>query len=163
MIRTLRVRHRTMIVALAVIAPVLFVAGLIARQAVPVMPDSAVAAGLPEDDVFEVVGRDDAAWGELPVRTIWLRASGDDMRRAVTLELTGPIKRPDLLVYWDDSANDGGVLSDQAHLLGRIGGRRSVTWHVPVRSESGRLLLYSSGWREIVASAIPPQAWRVLP
>jgi len=162
MIRPLRVRHRSMIVALAVLAPVLFVAGLLARQTVPAMSDSVVDTQTPGHERLEVVGMAAPSLGELPIRTLWLKASDDTTRRAVTLELTGPTRHPDLLVYWTAEPGDG-ALSDEALLLGRLGDRRSVTWDIPDSGSSGRLVLYSSAWDEVVASVEPPQDWRAQP
>jgi hypothetical protein len=159
MIRPLRVRHRTMMIALAVIVPALFVAGLTARQAVPRIVESPVGQQAASYESFEVVGRDERAWGELPIRTIWLRGPSAAAPRAVSLEVDGPLKRPDLLVYWDDRSSDAGELSDGARLLGRLGGRRHVTWDVPAPSGSGRLVLYSTAWKQVVASAVPPPDW----
>ena len=162
MIRPLRARHRAMMVVLAVVVPLLFAAGLAARRAVPRSMDSPPGEQASSYEDFEVIGRDDRAWGELPIITIWLRASGADTRCAVTLELSRPVKRPDLLVYWDDHPSDAGDLSEEARLLGRLGGRRRLTWEVPTPSGSGRLVLYSTAWKKVVASAAPPSSWNTV-
>lgn len=153
MIRPLRARHRALTIALAVVVPALFAAGLSVRQRVPRSADSPIGQFASSHEGFEEVARDERAWGELPIRTIWLRGPGAAAPRAVSLELAGALERPDLLVYWDDGpAAD--ELSEGARLLGRLGGGRRITLDVP--SAPGRLLLYSTAWKEVVATAAAP-------
>ena len=162
MIRSLRARHRSMIVTLAVITPVLFVAGLTVRQSFPPMEHSQVQGAASGHRDLEVI-REDAVPGELPIRVSWLVASGAGARRAVGFELVGPVKLPDLLVYWDDLPGDEGDLSEGARLLGRIGGRRHVIWEVPVPSDTGRLVFYSTAWKEVTGAVAPPAEWSASP
>jgi hypothetical protein len=159
MIRPLRVRHRRIIAVLAVVTPLLFVAGLLARRPIPATIDLAIGTTVEDHPGHEVLSRDDDAWGGLPILTEWLRAPGDPAGDpAVSLELTGPLKQPDLLLYWDASPREGG-LSDEARLLGPVGGRRRDAWDVPASDRPGRLVLYSLAHGEVVATAAPPDGW----
>ena len=160
MIRSARKRHRAMIVTLAVVAPLLFLAGLSVRQSVPAVQDPTVRKDASGRGDLESL-REEAAPGELPIRVAWLRETGTG--RMVGLELTGPLKRPDLLVYWDDLPAADGALSDEARLLGRAGDRLHVVWEVPTPDASGRLVFYSTAWNEVVGSLSPPTEWGITP
>ena len=160
--RSLRKRHRAMFVTLAVVTPLLFVAGLAVRQSVPAVQDPRVQRAQAGHGDLELLGEDTAPDG-LPIRVSWLRAAGAGRRREVGLELVGPVKRPDLLVYWDDHPGDGGELSEEARLLGRIGERLQVNWEVPTPSSAGRLVFYSPAWRKSLGSLAPPAEWSATP
>ena len=76
--------------------------------------------------------------------------------------MEGPLKRPDLLLYWDDGSGDGTAPSEAARLLGRVGGRQEVVWQVP-EPASGGLMFYSTAWKEVVGSLSPPAGWSDAP
>lgn len=159
--RSLRRRHRTMIVALAVVAPALFVAGLSVRQSIPHTAGSPVRHAT-SDSLLVAVGEETVS-DELPIRVRWLRTRGAAARHAVGLELLGPLKQPDLLVYWDEGADAGSEPSDTARLLGRVGERLEVVWEVPDPDSTGRLVFYSTAWKELSGSVEPPSGWGVTP
>lgn len=161
MIRAARSRHRVMVVALALVVPVLFAAGLMLRQPIPVTEVTSPRGAASGGESYEVLG-EQTVGEELPVRVSWLRELGSGARRAVGLTLEGPLKRPDLLLYWDDGAGDGTTLSEAARLLGRIGGRQEVVWQVP-EPHSGSLVFYSTAWKEVVGSLSPPAGWSDAP
>lgn len=158
MIRPLRVRHRRVVLTLAIVTPLLFAAGLATRRPIPLSTDGATPPEADRHRDAEIVDRDESAWGDLPILTDWLGGPG----AAVRLEVTEPLRQPDLLLYWDPEPA-GDRLSDSALLLGPVGGRRRASWDVPAPVEGGRLVLYSLGHGEIVASAAPPPAWTVRP
>jgi hypothetical protein len=151
-----------MVVALALVVPALLVAGLALRQSIPVgdVASSRGAAGGGRG--FEVLDEQPVG-AELPIGVSWLRESGPGARRAVRLVLEGPLKRPDLLVYWDDDSGDAGAVSQAARLLGRVGGRQEVLWEVTERGPGGRLVFYSTAWKEVTGSVSPPAGWSDAP
>jgi hypothetical protein len=130
------------------------------RQSIPVTEAAASRAAASGGEGFELLGQQ-AVGDPLPIRVGWLRDPGPPARRAVRLSLEGPLKRPDLLVYWDAASGDGGTLSESARLLGRVGGRHEVVWEVP--EAVGRLAFYSTAWREVAGSVTPPAAWSDAP
>jgi len=155
MIRPLRGLHRSVITVLAVLTPLVFVLGLLARQSIPhveVPPTSAPGIDLRGLELI----REDAAPDDLPIRVRWLGSADAAGTRAVQLELTGAVKLPDLLVYWEYAPGADGTLSDRARLLGRVGGRRQVTWAVPEPAGSGWLVFYSGAWKVVAGTATPP-------
>jgi hypothetical protein len=160
--RSLRKRHRAMFITLAVIVPLLFLAGLGVRQSIPAVQDPTVPPAARGRGDLEVL-REDAAPGELPIRVAWLRAPGAGTQRMVGLELDGPVKQPDLLVYWDEHQGGGSDPSEEARLLGRVGDRLQIVWNVPQPSSSGRLVFYSAAWKESAGSMTPPPEWSALP
>ena len=160
--RAARSRHRVMIVALALVVPVLFVAGLMLRQSIPIAEAAPSRGRASDSEGLEVLG-EQTVGEELPIRVSWLRAAGPGARRAVGLALEGPLKRPDLLVYWDDDSGDGSALSEAARLLGRVGGRREVVWEVPQPGDGGRLVFYSTAWKAVAGSVSPPPGWSDAP
>jgi hypothetical protein len=162
MIRAARSRHRVMVVGLALVVPVLTVAGLMLRQSIPVTDGTFPRGAASGGESYEMLG-EQTVGEELPIRVSWLREPGSRERRAVALTLEGPLERPDLLVYWDDGPGDGSALSEAAWLLGRVGGRREVVWKVPEPVTAGRLVFYSTAWKAVVGSVSPPATWTGVP
>ena len=134
MIRAARSRHRIMIVALALVVPPLFIAGLMLRQPIPVT-EAGPSTRLSEGQTID----------ELPIRVSW------PGRRTVRLTLDGPLLQPDLLAYWGEEPLDA------ARLLGPVGGGHAVEWQLP--PTDGKLLIYSTAWKRVVGSASPPTGW----
>ena len=161
MIRPLRARHRRMMTVLAVVVPVVFVAGLLARQPVPAVDElpGTVRPAVPEG--FTEAAVDDAAWGGLALRTTWMvgpaTAEGGPPARGVTLTFLVDPRLPDLLVYWA-AESEGASLALDAHLLGTIGDLQERSWVLPGdASDGGVLVLYSLARQEVVATAaVPP-------
>jgi hypothetical protein len=152
-----------MILALAGIVPVLVVAGLALRQSIPLTEDvtpsrSASSRG----ESFETLG-EQAVGQALPIRVSWMRATRPPARYAVAIAVEAPLERPDLLVYWDEDPVDGDSPSEDARLLGRVGGRREAWWEVSEPGRGGRLVFYSTAWNEIAGSISPPEGWTDAP
>jgi len=154
MIRPLRVRHRRMIVLLAVALPLLVAAGLLARRPIPRMerlPEGLVSAAA---DSSAIGSPRVTSWDGGSLRAS-LRSGVDDARPVVSIELLQELERPDLLVYWsgDIDAVSEGVPGD-AELLGRLAGRHPIVFELPVEASDseGRLILYSPTHDEFVTS-----------
>jgi hypothetical protein len=138
MIQPLRSCHRWTFLFLAVLLPVLFVAGILAR---PKPPQPRVIArliafqGSDWQKHFFVVQISTATTGET----------------SLVLAPTRPVVAPDLLVYYAEHAAQQGVLPADAHLLGRwdIG----TAYPLP-RTLNGFVLLYS-GAQKIVVDSVP--------
>ncbi|MEM7350286.1 MAG: hypothetical protein AAF657_05740 [Acidobacteriota bacterium] len=154
MIAPLRRRHRWMTMLLAVVLPVLYIVALAGRQAEPIM--AAVPSVLA---VGTVAGGEATAEGlaieGLPV-TARVVLSGSSW----TLELTPsePLARPEVLVYWSDTAGPAERLPDGAYLLGAFGGVRAQAYAVSeaVMGRPGSLVLYSLGHQEVLGSVALP-------
>jgi hypothetical protein len=136
MIQPLRNCHRWSFLLLAVLLPVLFVAGLLVRP-----------------NPFK-----------LRVATQFIAPQGSDWQkhsfavqisttptgeRALMLVPTKPILAPDLLVYYSDHAPLQGVLPDDAHLLGRWDAGFSYSLPRPL---NGFVLLYSGAQKAVLDS-----------
>lgn len=160
MIRPLRARHRRVVTVLAVLVPVVFVAGLLARQPVPAEDDLPRSVRPATPERWTAIEIDDVAWGDLALRTIWLAGpepvAEGPRQRGVKLRFLEDPRIPDLLVYWAPTA-EGRALSLEAHLLGAIGDRQERSWRLPPGAAGGGVLvLYSLARQEVVGTARVP-------
>lgn len=122
MIAPLRKAHRRMFVALAVVLPAVFIAGLAMRHAEPSTTPAVV-----------IYDRQSAQ------RAFTAEIRGDEVEIAVARNQ----HVPDPLLYWSTSRPAKGALPADAKLLGRPGERLNVT-------RPGVLLLYSGAHRAVV-------------
>ena len=136
MIQPLRSGHRRIFLLLAVLLPVLFVAGILAR---PKPPQPRVIArliafqGSDWQKHFFAVQISTAPTGETSLVLVPIK----------------PVAAPDLLVYYADHAAQQGALPADAHLVGRwdVG----TTYPLP-RTLNGFVLLYSAAQKTVVDS-----------
>ena len=163
MIRALRSRHRTVIVLLSVVLPLLVVAGLLARRSQP--PGHSSSTGWPDaarSGSEEPTGRRLVAWeGGSLAASLVERGSTADAGAAVRLEPLAEIARPELLVYWSPRPGDGDdALPEDAYLLGALDGTHPVELPLPAASTrtDGKLIFYSLGQHEIVTRLDFPTA-----
>jgi len=154
MIRTLRLRHRRVILLLAIALPLLVAAALSARRPIPRMerlPDGLTGSVA---DVPPVGTPRVASWDGGSLRATLLRGV-DGAGTRVSIELLQELVRPDLLVYWSDDTDavfEG--VPDDAALLGRLAGRYPIVFELPVQAagSDGQLILVSPSQDEIVTS-----------
>jgi hypothetical protein len=157
MISRLRARHRRMVVTLAVALPIVLVMGVMVRPETPeALPLPGALLAL-EVVAPEVLWERDDLWDGLPIVTRWRGAGGVPV--AVELQLTAPLQRPEVLLYWSPTLGaDAEALPETSHLLGALGGVGTRRHALPeaARSGEGHLLLYSLGHDNVFASAALP-------
>ena len=151
MIAPLRRRHRVVVTLLLIAVPVGLVLALSARPPLPTTETlpNALADG-PGSGGGDVESYD--VFGELGIAVRGFHAAG------AVLELTPsqPLARPDVLVYWAETAASD-RLPTGAILLGALSDR-ARTYSVPATaaSRAGHLVLYSLAHQEVVASGALP-------
>ena len=155
MIRPLRQFHRRAWLALGIVLPVAFIAGIAARQPLPevnslpkeISPATAAFAS-------EVWSRADL-FPKSPVRIRLLREEVAAGKYAVALSAANDFVKPDLLVYWSDGkSGNPDILPANAILLGAF---TTPQLRLPPDAEKtdGRLVLYSLADNEIVDVSQP--------
>ena len=143
MILPLRHLHRATFTCLAIILPVIFVSGLVARRA-----PSALAESAPASPAGEVVLDSMQLWRAHSIRTIVYKAPG---QTSLSVRLShADVGAPDVLVYWSDSKKMTNI--SDAHLLGRFDSEN--VYQLPTGARGGSLVLYSLGHREMIDFAI---------
>jgi hypothetical protein len=159
MIRPLRRRHRTMIAALAVLVPAGLAAALAVRPRPPMVPQLPGAG--PAIDCVRLDRRD--LWGELPVR-IRVGSSRGGGGTLIEVRLAGPLRRPDVLLYWSVALPAAGEpLPADSRLLGAIEGGRSTRFLPEEALGGGALVLYSLGHGEVAGAARLPAVPEAVP
>ena len=156
MIRPLRRRHRSMVIALGIFIPVAFAVGIVARKTVPEMD------ALPKELAPAMAQYDRQAWrtdlfAKTAVEVRLLREQGGAGKFAIELSAGNDFVKPDLIVYWvagNPTITDS--LPGNAMLLGSFG-----TSALPLPSEavtgSGILVLFSLADNEVVDVTKPTQ------
>jgi len=141
MIRSLRRRHATMIVGIALIVPILAVLALAAR---PVPPIMAAAAATPSTGNWTALG---------PRGGVHAFVESESGREWLHLVRDEEFVSPDVLVYWspEPPATDEPFPSG-AVLLGALGDPGAHTFNLPARDVGGVLLLYSLAHQSVVAA-----------
>lgn len=149
MIHSLRRAHRWMMLALVVLLPAVFVAGMLARPrylAVPRLPEEPAQTSVTPK--FEVLS-------ETGLKVHFGRAARAAERAVMTvIPLDEPVE-PDLLVYWDERPGNDGKPSDTAILLGTLKGRQPRAMTIPqtVPESSGFLVLYSLAHAKVLGAS----------
>jgi len=149
MTRSLRRRHRFLIVGLVVVMPVLFGLCLAARRPFPVGNAAAILGTAPGDATGVVVGTIPVHWSIPGITTTFYR----DLAGHVTVRLDShDMASPDVLVYW--SVGTGTIherLPADARLLGAFSHRQALPIPEDATGETGRLLLYSLADHQVLA------------
>ena len=142
MIRRLRQRHASVLFALAVVVPVIFVAALAVRPELPVMPSASPPL---QTESWTALDPGGSLRGLIEVRghNEWLHLVRDERLVA-----------PDALVYWSSEVpGDDAPFPPAAVLLGALGDTGSHTYALPARDVTGNLLVYSLAHRSVIAAA----------
>ena len=152
MIRSLRQRHRVMVIALAVTLPAAFAVGIATRREVPTYKAGAPGPAAEARNRSELWTRNDL-WEKRAIKTRLERIGSGAGQLAVELVSTDPIVRPDVLVYWvpgERKLQDS--LPDDAFLLGSF---EPIPVPLPLPeaaiAQTGVLVLYSLADHEIEA------------
>lgn len=149
MTRSLRQRHRRIVCTLAVVLPVAFAAGLLARRPVPMAASAPPGLLEPSGRLDSVAWRKEHLWPGHRIITTLRR----DPAGAASVELEpGDLAKPDVLAYWVGGGNSVGTgLPDNARLLGALSSLLPLRIPADARAETGRLMLYSLADQEVVA------------
>ncbi len=162
MIRPLRSRHRIMIVAVAIVVPVVFAAGLLARKPAPRVPGFPVILTPPSAAVGDsvagprVTNLDDG--GLLAVTLVGSPESVSGL--AVVVDIDVHRGRPEWLAYWTPADTVGETLPDDAWLLGALSdaGTNILELPEPAAAGGGRLVVYVPVDDRVLASQPLPDA-----
>ncbi len=152
MISRLRSRHLRVLAALALLLPVGFAAGLLARTEIPSTDGPAPGQSVVQSG--HLLWESATLWGELPIVTRRLAGGPPPGGNSIELEVGDDLRRPDLLLYWSLSGVEGDGIPADAYLLGTVGGSGLHRFDVPEgRRDTGDLVLYSLAHQEIVGRA----------
>lgn len=155
MIRPLRRRHRVTVSVLAVVLPVLFVAGLLTRRP-PAVMETLPGALRPDSGTSSILlAEEPGLWGDAAITTRLYADGTPAARLAVALRPDAYLKAPDILVYWHPTRPTDDAVPDGAYLLGTLAGTHAQRFILPdtaLRAD-GHLMLYSLGHRQVIATA----------
>jgi hypothetical protein len=148
MIQPLRTVHRRVFVTLALVLPVILVAGLGARHRGlhPVAPAKQVP------DSVQLVRHSSSMWQTRVIQTEFFADSKNSENLYVVLRPAQDLSEPDLLLYWAASQPSGVSLPAEARLLGAfVAGR---TFALPRGAgQGGHLVLCSLAHQSVVDTA----------
>ena len=148
MIQPLRRIHRRAFLALAVVLPTIFVAGLRGRHTWPVAPiDNPASSGL------TLLIESDEGWHTLHIRQRVFTAADEDPARRLRLEPQQVILEPEVLVYWSSHSPEGISLPEAARLLGKFD--PAGIYLLPGSVDEGGFLLLFSNARQSVLDWAP--------
>ncbi|HKX30284.1 MAG TPA: hypothetical protein VJ302_21520 [Blastocatellia bacterium] len=155
MITSLRSRHRIIVTSLALLVPVMFVSGLIARRPFPVSSRLPAIQSDPASEEVSVIYEDRDLWKGLAVTARIMTANGNSPTMLLELQATHDLAEPDLLVYWGESRPSPDRPAGSAVLLGRLSGTRIERLPLSARALSGTgyLTLYSLAHAKTIATS----------
>lgn len=160
MIHPLRRRHLWMTTAIAIILPVVFVAGLAVRKPIPATENAPSALMAPPAVSFShLLFEKSDLWADLKITTRVYADQQPAERLAVELHPQDYLKIPDLLVYWHPQPSiQTDKLPDDAYLLGALAGtqKRRFILPEPAMTQDGSLILYSLAHQKIIAATTLP-------
>ena len=141
-----------MMLLLAGLLPVCFVAGLLLRPSTPTVDNSAqdvfVAASFPPESAESPVSSQTLVVDQIEVAADLLQSgSGEAMLR---LQPAEAFPFANVLVYWMPSVIEAETVSEDAILLGSLSGTSQRQFALP--KSSGALLFYSLGQQAAIAS-----------
>ena len=149
MIRSLRTVHRRVFVSLAVVLPVILLAGLWARHPQerfevndPRVPSSA-----------RLLRKGDALWERHTVKTEIYGDAENPQNFYVVLHSSPTLNEPDLLLYLVTSTPQGNALPPQSRFLGPVVPGSALAFHLDGQ-RIGRLVLYSGARQSLVDIAV---------
>lgn len=153
MIRRLRTQHRLIMTALAVVLPLLFIAGLKVRRTFP------NAAKLPEQEVTSDRSERFLPWEEVGLLVRFQKDERGKSQALLDVIPSRDFDEPDLLVFWDEQDGNDGKIHERAVLLGSLKGRQLRRMKVPftVPPESGHIVLYSLAHAKVIGAG----RWRI--
>ena len=138
MIQALRRVHRRAFWVLAVVLPLILLAGLGARRAR--VPSTLLAARLP--DTARLVRKSNALWHRHAVQTVFYADSNRPGQIFLVLHPAQAWNEPDLLLYWSADPPQGNTVPAHAQLLDAFAAGK-VFELPPNAATGGHLLLFS--------------------
>ena len=162
--RKLRKRHRIMTTALAVIVPLLFIAGLAVRPPTP-LNDELPALYPTAADFPVLVASAGAHSGYAESGWELRRSDTDPNRQAIALApWAGSVSRgADALLYWSrDNPDDGTWPAGETYLLGTLAGPQKRWFELPAAAAGGDgyLVVYSMTTDEVLGPSLPVESLR---
>ncbi|PZD73608.1 hypothetical protein C1752_01913 [Acaryochloris thomasi RCC1774] len=156
MILARRQAHFYAAIALACALPVVFLAGLLLRPAIPTVDESV-------DELFAIANfpnKTEAIDSAiLSAENVRIRAEiiNDSESKFLDLQPVDNLQSADVLVYWqagEAPARDAQTVDSSAVLLGQLSGNRRRRFRLPteIQGQQGHLLLYSRGQKTLVAT-----------
>jgi hypothetical protein len=160
MIQPLRRRHLGMMTAIAIILPIVFIAGLAVRKPIPATESLPSALMTPPAISFShLLFEKSDLWTDLKITTRVYAGQQPAEHLAVELYPQSYLKIPDLLVYWHPQPSiQTGKLPDDAYLLGVLAGTHKLRFILPepAMTQDGSLILYSLAHQKIIAATTLP-------
>lgn len=159
MIRSLRARHRWMILAIALVVAVGFIAALAGRRPIPRVEHLPALLSVPAPPPEAIVFDARTLWAPLQIRTAIFLADTAEVRYGLWLQSESYLQYPDVLVYWSRAEISApGPLPGDAVLLGKLVDKRPNAFALPAayRTAGGSLILYSLAYGEMFAAAAIP-------
>ena len=155
MIAPLRRRHLRLVVALAIVAPVVLLAALDARP--PAATTDSIPAALAERDPRPSSSPDFESSEVFEHQNLRLRAWLQSDGAILSLEAESPLTAPDLLLYGSPQAAESGAsLPAGAVFLAAVPGHGERAFVVPPGAPTDHLLLFSLAWGQVVDSVARP-------
>ena len=176
MILSLRRRHRVMMLSLALILPIAFVAGLVVRQPIPITKDLPISSTLLSSEDWQLCFEKDDLWStsrrpslsrsslpmpSLPITTRLYTNRQSSTQLAMELQPRDDLKTPDILVYCHSAFSSGaGQLPERAQLLGTLAGAEKRWFILPAAAseQETAIILYSLAQQKIIAETKLPAA-----
>ncbi|MGH7457073.1 MAG: hypothetical protein ACRENG_37330 [bacterium] len=160
MIHPLRRRHRWMTVAISIVLPIAFVAGLTVRKPIPATENVPAASMTPSSAAFShLLFEKSDLWPDLKITTRVYADQQPAARLAVELHPQDYLKIPDMLVYWHPQPSiQTDKLPDEVYLLGALAGTEKLRFILPepAMTQDGSLILYSLAHQKIIAATMLP-------
>lgn len=156
----LRTRHRSIMTVLAIVLPVVFVAGLVMRPPIQRM-DSLPVVEAESLDFPVLVANGNGVSIDGAILDLGLyRASNDAGRYAVEVDPQAgqAVKAADVLVYWSKSTDTSASIPPRdAYLLGTLAGPQTRLFALPPAAKpgTGRLVFYSLAQKRLFSDDWP--------
>lgn len=162
MILSRRKAHFYMWMGLVGLLPIVFLAGLIWRPAIPTVDETTdelfAAANFPaRGDSVVVIASETVSLNGIDVRLATAEAAKSEL--VLTLQPSQPLRFSDTLVYWTPDEMPPETVEADAILLGPLSGTSPRQFPVPAEMQtgSGHLLFYSRGQNvSLAAVPLPP-------
>ncbi len=162
--RRLRSRHRWMTTVLAIVAAVVFVAGIASRPALPVMDSLPIVTGDAASGFsIQIAEEQNVRIQNADMRVALYRSAAEPERYAVELQPAEgqAVRAADVLVYWGEGSVAAGV-SRGSYLIGTLAGAEKRRFVLPPEAGpgNGRLQFFSLAEQRLFDESwsLPPVA-----
>lgn len=160
MIHPLRRRHRWLTMAISIILPIAFIAGLSVRKPIPATENIPAGSMRPSSISFaHLLFEKSDLWTGLKIITRVYTDQQPAERLAVELHPQDYLKIPDMLVYWHPQPSiQTDKLPDDVYLLGALAEMKKLRFILPgpAMTQDGSLILYSLAHQKVIAATMLP-------